>query len=96
MLPEGLYKRKHFGTPESFFLITTNYIVLVLGMQFFAECTQINWFFWVVIGLLALYNIYKLRREREEYDKIRIIAYLISIAGMALLFFALRSGAQRC
>jgi hypothetical protein len=48
------------------------------------------------MGLLALYNAYSIRREREEYDKIRIIAYIISIAGMVLLFFVFRSSAQRC
>jgi uncharacterized membrane protein len=96
MIPEEVFKRRHYGTPQSFFLITANYIVLVLAVEFFAACTKINWFFWVALGLLALYNVYSIRREREEYDKIRIIAYLISIAGMVLMFFVFRSGAQRC
>jgi 4-hydroxybenzoate polyprenyltransferase len=96
MLPEEVFKRRHFGTPQSFFLITANYIVLALAVELFALCTQINWIFWIVMGLLALYNAYSIRREREEYDKIRIIAYIISIAGMVLLFFVFRSSAQRC
>jgi len=96
MLPEEVYKRRHFGTPQSFFLIITNYVVLVLAMQFFAQCTQIDKFFWASIVLLAAYNFYKIRREREEYDKPKIIAYVVSLAGLVLLFFALRSGAQPC
>jgi len=91
MLPEEVFKRRHFGTPQSFYLIAVNYVVLTLAIQMFAADKLINWFFWVTIGLLALYNAYKINRDREEYDKIRIIAYIISVAGMAVLFFALRS-----
>jgi hypothetical protein len=90
MLPEEVFKRRHFGTPQSFFLITVNYIVLAVSIQFFAMSATISLSFWIVMGLLALYNIYKLRRDREEYDKIRIIAYIISIAGLVLMFFAFR------
>lgn len=96
MLPEEVFKRRHFHTPESFFLITANYIVLAVAIEFFAMCTQINWFFWVVIAGLALYNFYQVRREREEYDKVRIIAYVISILGLILMFFVLRIEAQSC
>lgn len=96
MLPEGIYKRRHFGTPQSFVLITVNYIILALAIEFFALCTQINWFFWVAIAALAYYNFYKIRRDREEYDKIRIIAYIISVVGMVILFFVFRGGAQNC
>ncbi|OCX51087.1 hypothetical protein BEL04_20445 [Mucilaginibacter sp. PPCGB 2223] len=96
MLPEEVYKRRHYGTPQSFFLMITNYVVLVLAMQFFAQCTQISPYFWVTTGLLAAYNFYKIRREREEYDRPKVIAYIVSLAGLVLLFFALRSGAQHC
>jgi 4-hydroxybenzoate polyprenyltransferase len=95
MLPEEVYKRRHYGTPQSFFLIIVNYIVLILAMQFFVGCT-INYWFWISMGLLAAYNVYQLRREREEYDKARIIAYVISLAGLILLFFVLRSSMQHC
>ena len=94
MVPEELFKRRHYGTPQSFFLITVNYIVLALAIEFFAACTQINTFFWVTLACLAFYNFYQVRREREEYDKGRIIAYVISLLGMVLLFFVLRSGAK--
>lgn len=96
MLPEEVYKRRHYGTPQSFFLIIANYVVTVLAMEFFAGCTKINPFFWITMGILAVYNFYKIRREREEYDRARIIAYVVSLAGLILLFFVLRSGAQHC
>ena len=95
MLPEEVYKRKHYGTPQSFFLIIVNYVVLVMAMQFFVGCT-ISWYFWASIALLAVYNFYKIRREREEYDRARIIAYLISLAGLGLLFFALKGQLNHC
>lgn len=94
MLPQEVFKRRHFGTPESFFLITLNYIVLALATELFALC-KINWFFWVVIGVLAFYNFYLVRREREDYDRVRIIAYVISLAGLVLMFFLFRS-TERC
>lgn len=96
MLPEEVYKRRHFGTPQSFFLIMANYIVLVLAIQFFAMCAAISLYFWISMALLAAYNVYKIRREREEYDKPRIIAYAISLAGLVLMFFVFRSGAGHC
>jgi uncharacterized membrane protein YwaF len=90
MLPDEVYKRRHFGTPQSFFLITVNFVVLALAVQMFAACAHIQTFFWVVLAGLVAYNIYKIRHDREEYDKIRIIAYIISLAAMVLLFFAFR------
>lgn len=96
MLPNNLYKRRHYGTPGSFYLMGTNYVVLAMAIQMFAACTTIGWGFWVVMGLLVLYNIYKIRRDREEYDKIRIIAYIISVVGMVIMFFLFRNGAQHC
>ncbi len=94
-LPEEVYKRRHYGTPQSFFIIITNYIVLALAMQFFVGCT-ISWWFWLTLGLLAAYNAYKIHREREEYDKARIIAYVLSLTGLILLFFLLRGSLQHC
>jgi len=96
MLPEEVFKRRHYGTPQSFLLITINYVVLTLAIQLFAACIKINSFFWVTLVCLAAYNFYQLRREREEYDKGRIIAYVISLLGMILLFVSLRSGIKHC
>jgi hypothetical protein len=93
IIPEEVFKRKHYGTPGYFTLMTTNFVVMTIAIQVFAACT-IQWYFWAVVAGLAAYNFYKIRRDREEYDKIRIIAYIISVAGMVLLFFALRINAH--
>jgi hypothetical protein len=86
MIPEEVYKRRrrHNNTAPSILLIITNYIVVSV---LFTSTSKINWFFCVVIAFLALYNVYTIRRNREEYTKINIIAYLISLAGMVLLYF---------
>jgi hypothetical protein len=49
-----------------------------------------NWFFWTVLILLAVYNYFNIRRFHEEYNKITIIAYLISLAGLILLYLLMR------
>ena len=36
---------------------------------------------------LILYNINIIRRNREEYTRINIIAYIVGWAGIVLLFF---------
>lgn len=84
--PHQVFKRRHFGTPESFTLITTNYIIVAVGLAIFTSHHKINWFLWVVLGLLAVYNVFSLRRNWSEYDKVGIIAYIISIVGLPLLF----------
>ncbi len=96
MLPEEVFKRRHFNTPDSFFLITANYVTVALSVQFWAMCSHIDWFFWVAMAGLVAYNIYKVHREREMYDKTRTIAYCISVAGLFLLFFVLRAGTLHC
>ncbi|RCH54615.1 hypothetical protein DJ568_12410 [Mucilaginibacter hurinus] len=98
MIPEELYKRRrrHNNTPESTLLIIANYIVAAVGIQLFAMCQKINWFFWVVIGCLALYNFFTIRKNREEYDKVHIYAYVASLMGLVLLFILLRLRATPC
>ena len=86
MEPHQVFKRRHFNTPESFTLITTNYIIVALGLAVTTSHHKIHWFFWVILGLLAVYNLFSLRRNRTEYDKAGIIAYIIGIAGLSLLF----------
>ncbi|MDB5135284.1 MAG: hypothetical protein JWP37_1887 [Mucilaginibacter sp.] len=86
MEPHEVFKRRHFNTPESFTLITTNYIVVAVGLSITTSHHKTHWFFWVILGLLAVYNIFSLRRNWTEYDKAGIIAYIIGVAGLGLLF----------
>ncbi|WP_295653244.1 hypothetical protein [uncultured Mucilaginibacter sp.] len=96
MLPEEVYKRRHWGTPESFFLITANYVTVAIATDFFAMCNPISIYFWITLAVLAFYNFYQLRREREMYDKARTIGYCISLVGLVLMFFLFRAGAHNC
>jgi uncharacterized membrane protein SirB2 len=90
MLPEGAYKRRHYGTPQSTLLIIVNYAVFAVAASIFTTPKQINWFFWVIIGLLAVYNFFDIRKDREEYNKARIIAYIISLVIMVSMFIIYR------
>jgi len=83
---QQIFKRRHYGTPESFTLIITNYIIVAVGLAIFTSHHHIHWFFWVVLGLLAVYNFFSLRKNWSEYDKAGIIAYVIGVAGLPLLF----------
>ncbi|MDN3551783.1 hypothetical protein [Mucilaginibacter aquaedulcis] len=98
MIPEEIYKRRpnHNNTPESITLIVINYIVFVVALQLFATCAKINTFFWVALGALALYNFFSIRKYREDYGKPQAIAYIISIGGLLLLFFLMRSRDLNC
>ena len=86
MEPHQVFKRRHYGTPESFTLITTNYIIVSLGLAICTSHHKIHRFFWVILGLLAVFNVFSLRRNWSEYDKVGIIAYVIGTAGLSLLF----------
>ena len=97
MIPEELFKRRrHHFTPESILLIMVNYIVLAVAIESMAVCAKIHWFFWVTLLLLATYNFFNIRKNREEYNRVRTIAYIISVAGMALMFFLFRMQPQNC
>ena len=98
MLPEEVYKRRpnHNNTSESVILIVANYIVFTVALQLFASCAQIGTFFWVVLGALALYNFFSIRKYREDYGKAQVIAYVVSLAGMILLFILLRNRDLTC
>lgn len=98
MLPENLYKRRksHNNTPPSVLLIFTNCIVLAVLIQMFTSCDKINNFFWAAIAVLALYNAYTIRRNREEYNKLNTIIYVASIIGMGLVFYYINSQPHNC
>jgi hypothetical protein len=93
MLPDGLFKRRprHNNTPESILLVIANYVVIALDTALFTDKEHINWFFWVVIALLALYNFYTIRRNREDFaNRITLISYIINLGLMVVVFFLLR------
>ena len=86
------FKRKHYGTPQSTILIIANYVVF--GVILSISGGKANWFFWIAILLLALYNFFNIRKDREEYTKARIIAYVISIVIMVAMFFVFKIKGQ--
>jgi amino acid transporter len=98
MLPEGLYKRRksHNNTPPTVLLVLTNCIVLALLIQAFTGCTSINNFFWVAIAALALYNVYTIRRNPDEYNMKNVIVYFGSIGFMVFLFFYFSNQPHNC
>jgi hypothetical protein len=48
------------------------------------------------LGVLAVYNFFTIRKNREEYDRVHTIAYILSVAGLVLLFFVFRTKATPC
>jgi hypothetical protein len=93
LIPEEIYKRKHYGTPQSALLIVSNYTVFAFAVSVFAAGKTINWFFWVAMGLLAIYNVFNIRKDREEYTRTRIIAYVLSLLTLVGMFLLFRSKA---
>jgi hypothetical protein len=89
MLSDGVFKRRrnHNNTPKIILLIIANYVVC---SALFTLVTKVNWFFVLVLVLLAIYNYFNIRRNREEYHKPDIIAYAISLLGIILLYFLAR------
>ncbi|HEY0245808.1 MAG TPA: hypothetical protein VGC01_09615 [Mucilaginibacter sp.] len=96
MIPEELYKRRrnHNNTPKSMLLILANYVTILVSTSLFTSCTHINQFFWVIVAGLVIYNFFNIRRFHEEYNKITIIAYIISIVVLIALFILFRSTGQ--
>lgn len=92
MVPEELFKRRpqHNNTPENIMLIISNCIVVSVGAAMCISNHHIHWFFWVIVGLLALYNVYSIRRNYEEYNKASIIAYVISLVAITGLVLVLQ------
>ena|ERR1700743_452938 len=89
ILPEEVFKRRprHNNTPESTTLIIANFIVIALATMIFTSKDHINLFFWVIVGVLAFYNYYVIRRNTEEFgNRIVLISYIISLVTLAALF----------
>lgn len=87
LIPEQVFKRRkqHNNTPEAVMLIITNFVVVSLAETLFWSHHQIGWFFWVVVGLLAVYNFFSLRKNLEVYSKVDIIAYVVSMVVLVIL-----------
>lgn len=77
-------RRNHNNTPKYALLIIANYVVCC---TLFTLDAKINWFFLLTIALLVTYNYFNIRRNIEEFTKPVIIAYVISWAGILLLFY---------
>ena len=89
MLSEDIFKRRrnHNNTPKSVLLIIANYMVFCV---LFTIVSKLNWFFWLVLILLAIYNYFTIRRYRDEYTRVNIIAYAVSLIGLVLMYFVTR------
>ena len=98
MLPEGIYKRRknHNNTPPTVLLVITNCIVLAVLIQLFTGCNAINNFFWGALAILALYNVYTIRRNPDEYNWINAVLYIVSILLMIVLFFYFQNQPHSC
>jgi len=95
MIPEDVFKRRprHNNTPESILLIIANFIVVSVGMSIFTDKHRIHWFFYIVLTGLAVYNYFTIKRNRHEYDRFTIVAYVISLLALIGMFFVLRGKA---
>ncbi len=93
MIPEEIFKprRRHNNTPAVTMLIITNFIVTCVGLTIFGHKNHVNWFFWVVLGSLALYNFFTIRRNREDFIQPIVIAYSISLVVLTITFFVFKS-----
>jgi 4-amino-4-deoxy-L-arabinose transferase-like glycosyltransferase len=96
MIPPELFKRRrrHNNTPEPVLLIIANFISVTVGISLFTNNKhRLHWFFWVCMGLLALYNFFNIRRNVHLYNRATIVSYLISIVVLVLMFFLLKGKA---
>ena len=92
MIPDEVFKRRpgHNNTPESILLIIANFIVVSVANALCVSDHHIHWFFWIIIGLLAVYNFFTIRKNYEEYNKMTIIAYIVSLVVLIALVFVLQ------
>jgi hypothetical protein len=92
MVPQEVFKRRrnHNNTPESILLTIANFIVVSLLLTLYGN-HPLNWLFWLIMALLGVYNVYTIRRNREEYNRVNIIAYVISLGVLVAMFFLFRS-----
>ena len=97
MLPENVFKDRHYDSQAVVTLITANYIVFALAVEICVSCTGVNWFFWVILAGLAFYNYYTIRRNSEEFSEKRIqIVYGASVVGLGIVYYLLGVVGQHC
>ena len=91
MLPKEIYQRRreHGKTPSPIMLVIVNYIVCSF---LFTVDSKINWFFWLTLALLGVYNYFNIRRNREDYTRPYIIGYLVSFTGIVFLYIVTHQG----
>lgn len=95
--PGMVFRNRNYSIQALISLSTANYIVFALLVQMCVSCTGINWFFWVGLALLALYNYYTIRRNTDEFQEKRTkIIYIGSLVGMGLLYYLLGVVALHC
>ncbi|MDB5155778.1 MAG: hypothetical protein JWR50_485 [Mucilaginibacter sp.] len=90
MISEDIFKRRrrHNNTPKYVLLIIANYVVCC---ALFTLDSKLNWFFFLTLIFLAVYNYYNIRRNIEEFTKPAIVSYILSLAGIVLLYFVARN-----
>jgi len=98
VVPEELFKRRrnHNNTPKSVLLILTNYVVVLVGTSLFTSCNKISNFFWFIIAGLVAYNYFNIRRYHEEYNKVTVIAYVVSMVILIGVFIIYIATGQNC
>jgi len=89
---QNVFKRRpgHKNTPEAIKLILANFIVISAGEALCFNPHHISWFFWIIVGGLAIYNFFSLRKNLEVYsrtDKITYVASTVVIAMLVVLIY---------
>jgi hypothetical protein len=87
LIPKEVFqpRKQHTRTSEAIMLIMINFIVISIGEVLFFGHQHINWFFWIVVVFLALYNFFSLRKNLEVYSKVDRIVYTVSTVVLAIL-----------
>ncbi|MBS7566579.1 hypothetical protein KHS38_19395 [Mucilaginibacter sp. Bleaf8] len=97
MVPGNVFKDRNYSSQAIISLITINYIVFALAVQMCVSCTGLHWFFWIIIAGLAVYNFYNIRFNRDEFsEKKTQIIYVISLAGLSIIYYLLGVAALNC
>jgi hypothetical protein len=94
LIPEAFKpRRRHKNMAESIKLIIANFVVISVGATFCLGHRHINWFFWIILGGLAVYNFFTLRKDLEVYtraDRIAYISHIFILLLLILLFYFLQ------